>query len=183
MIQSSTTELRKDDPKDYQNDHATQHQDLRVLPPHLTPHCPCASSKSGCLTCHMICLIHQKLYPLATAQDLFDVLDHDVFDLVQLVLRTLQLIFRGCSVVGPQEIADYRPERTLKAVCRDVIRAGGRWCAEETSLEFSQESEGHSPASSIFCHDEICEATFSNIVKQVVLQDVSHLAVIWWDLR
>ena len=72
-----------------------------VSPPHLPAYLPGAASECGRLSGHIIRLIDQELDPLAARQDLLDILHHDVLDLRELRLCTLQLIrgWRGVELV------------------------------------------------------------------------------------
>ena len=74
---------------------------------------------------HVVGLVDQQLDALAAAQDLLDVLHHDVFDLVELGLGARDLVLRGRGVVGVHERGDDGGERALEAVCGGGGEDGG----------------------------------------------------------
>src|SRR6267154_5296007 len=85
-LQASPTELSNNNIQKYQRNQDAQRQYLGILPPHLAPHGPRTAPECGGLRGHGIGLIYEQLDALTTAQDLLDVLDHDVLDVVELCL-------------------------------------------------------------------------------------------------
>ena len=101
---------------------------LAIPPPHLASHAPGATSECCRLVCHSVGFIDEELDALASTQDLFDVLHHDVLDLVELRLGTCQVVGGWTRVVGVHELGDGGREGALKTMCRKGGE-GGNGCS------------------------------------------------------
>ena len=55
---------------------------FRVLPPHPPPDSSTTLPEGARLGGEVIGLVNEEVEPFATGQDLFDILDHDVFDVL-----------------------------------------------------------------------------------------------------
>jgi len=79
--QRGTTELGHNHPEDHQSDEDAESKDALVFPPHLAPYGTCSAAEGRRLARHGIRLVHEQLDALPAAEDLLDVLDHDVLHL------------------------------------------------------------------------------------------------------
>ena len=68
----------------HQSDEDAETENALVFPPHLASHRAGTTTEGRCLARHGVRLVHQQLDALPAAQDLLDVLDHDVLHLGQL---------------------------------------------------------------------------------------------------
>jgi len=86
VIETSSTELSYKDPEDENANNNAQSQNSGIFPPHLPSDCSRASPERGRLASHVVSFVNKQFNPFASIEDLFDVLDHDVFDLSQILL-------------------------------------------------------------------------------------------------
>jgi len=87
VIETSSTELSYKDPEDENANNNTESQNSGIFPPHLSSDCPRASSERSSLTGHVVSFVNKQFNAFASIEDLFDILDHDVLDLSQILLR------------------------------------------------------------------------------------------------
>lgn len=128
----------------HQRHHNAQGQDLLIPPKHLSACGFRAPPERQTLAGHGVRLIDEQLDPLATREDLFDVVDHDVLDLVQLCLRLVQrigVLRRGgggvlLRVVLVEKRGESGSEGGLEGVCGSGWRRVGSY---ELALERGKE--------------------------------------------
>ena len=113
LIQSRPTELGNNDPEEDESDNDAEGDDLAVLPPHLPADGACAAAEGGRLGGHGVGLVDEELDALAAAEDLLDVLDHNVLDVVKLLLRTRDLVRRRGGVVRVHQGGNHGREGAL----------------------------------------------------------------------
>ena len=89
-----------------------------VFPPHLASRCPGTSPECGRLTCHDVRLIDEQLYSLTPAEDLLNILDHDIFHMIELILSTSKLIDGWGSVKCMHQVCDGWTKASLHSICR-----------------------------------------------------------------
>ena len=85
---------------------------------------PRTSPERGRLRRHRVRLVDEELNALAAAKYLLDVLDHDIFDVVELCLGARNLVDGRVGVVRMHEGCNCGREGALKAVCRCRARHG-----------------------------------------------------------
>jgi len=138
LIETSTAELRDDDPNENNGNDDAQGQDTGILPPHLPSDSPRTTPERCCLTRHVIGLIYKQLYALSTAEDLLHVLDHDVLHLGELVLSIGEFVGGWVGVVRVHELRDNWRERPLETVHRTVGKGARGRCGlgRELALKF-----------------------------------------------
>lgn len=95
----STTSSRNADGTTYQPNQHTQCQNFTISPPHLPPHTAGTPPKRSRLASHDIRLIDKELNSLASAENLLNILHHNVLNLVKFRLCTSQLIAGRGGVV------------------------------------------------------------------------------------
>ena len=115
-LQRRPTKLRNQDIQQHQEDDDGEREHLAILPPHLSPHCPCTTTECGRLCSHGVSLVDEELDAFAAGEDLFDVFDHDVFDVVEFGLGARCLVDGRGGVVGVDEGGDSGGEGALEAV-------------------------------------------------------------------
>lgn len=116
------TSGRKGHSSTHQPNKNAQPHDLFILPPHLSTHLSGAPTECCGLSRHYICLVNEKLNPLAPAQNLFHVLHHDIFDLVQFSLCPRKFISRRGSIIRMHQVCNDRTEAALESTGRQFIR-------------------------------------------------------------
>lgn len=101
--QGCSTELRYNNIEKKKNDDNGYGESLGVLPPHLSPGSPCTAPEGRCLVRHIVGFVDQELDAFTPTKDLFDILDHDIFDLIEFGLGTCDLVLRGRGIVRVHE--------------------------------------------------------------------------------
>lgn len=127
--QRRATKLSHQDIQQEQADQHRQGHNLAILPPHLSSYRSGAASECGRLGSHGVGFVEEELDAFAAAENLFDVFDHDVFDLVEFCLGAGDFVDGWGGVVGVHEGGDRGRKRALEAVCRrggQHGRGGGR---------------------------------------------------------
>ena len=113
----------------YANDDA-QRENLRIFPPHAAPDRACASPERSCLARHVVRLVDEQLDALSSGKDLLDILNHDILDLRELRLCSLQLVRGWRGVVLMHELLDRWTEGALERIwgtgCTLLRRRRGR---------------------------------------------------------
>lgn len=104
--QRCSTKLRHQDIQQKQDDQDRQRHNLGILPPHLSSYRSGATSEGGRLGSHGVGLVEEEFDAFATAENLFHVFDHDVFDLVEFCLGASDFVGRWGGVVGVHEGGD-----------------------------------------------------------------------------
>lgn len=104
--QRCPTELSHQDIQQQQDHKNQQRHNLALLPPHLSSYRPGTAPERGRLGSHVIGLVDEELDAFATAKDLFDVFDHNVFDVVEFCLGAGDFVGGWGCVVGVHERGD-----------------------------------------------------------------------------
>lgn len=116
-MQACPTELSDDNVQKYQRNQDAQCQYLAILPPHLPPHCPRTAPECSGLRGHGVGLVYEKFDAFSAAQDLLNILDHNVLDLVELRLGARDFVRRRRSVVCVHEGGDSGRKGALNTIC------------------------------------------------------------------
>lgn len=107
----------------HQSDEYAECEDALVLPPHLASHRARPTTEGRRLARHIVRLVYEQFDAFPTAEDLLYVLDHDVFHLGQLRLRTGNIIRRWRCVVRVHQLRYHWAKGRLQSVGR---QGGGR---------------------------------------------------------
>jgi hypothetical protein len=115
--QRRPAKLSHQDIQQHQDHQDRQGRHLALLPPHLSSCRAGAAPERSGLCGHGVGLVDEELDAFAPAEDLFDVFDHDVFDVVELCLGAGDFVDGRGGVVGVHEGGEGGREGRLEAVC------------------------------------------------------------------
>jgi hypothetical protein len=133
-----------------------------------------------------ISLVHQEFNLFATFQDLFNILHHDSLHIFDLGLDSSNVVQSHVScirIVKFHALTNDFGKFFIHAKSNGRLRLVVSEFEGKSLLHVVQKGIGNAVFIEFVAHAEVANAIFDNVVKNMGIVDIGHLAILDWDFR